>query len=291
MLTITSSLYFSSLSKDLLSKLLSLGESLVVELLQTVSGVTSLSDRQYFKTLHPSLALKIADGENEPSLMVHQRKVSEVNTHDVDEMERIGNCVLEMLKSNADIASVVSVFFLQCLEHISKELCKTTNYKSGNAVNESQQAAAGSEENTGTKSSSLLLHFEQNIDHSQEEAYTSALVLYITAALCEQMSDDVLKQVELPVLLSTISTIVGCHAQFAERLLNGQDQTSILQITGPSLESLLGGPITLSIAFGLLSAILGGAREVNWYLHIILILYIWHLNTELHIPFTCICYL
>lgn len=219
--------------------------------------MTCEGESELFETLSSSLILKCSDSTNELSL-VHQ---NEESTQDVHQMERVGSCVLDLFKSNADVANQLGTFFLQCLEHLAEELCKTTNYKSVKDLNVSQVTVAGREEKKNPKSSSVLLDCEQD---SHLEAYNNALVLYITAALCEHVTEDVLKSADLHTLLTTISTVVGCHAHFCSNTLTKQHGSSILQITGPSLEELLGGPITLNIAFGLLSAILGGAREVRF---------------------------
>lgn len=249
--SVTCRTYFSSLhsslSKDVLFKLLSVSESsVVVSFLEIVSGV---SENKQFKTLHPTLALNIINDAQELSL-VYQNKAHSLG---VDEMERIGNCVLEILKTN--VSDVVGVFFLQCLDHIAEELYKETNYTMPNVLIPQSTPASVS---TNKKSSTVLLECEQNLG---VESYNNTLVLYIIAALCEHMSNDVLNGADLRSLLLTISTIVGCHSHYFTQ--SSKKQEKMFQITGPSLESLLGGPITLSISFGLLSAILGGAREVS----------------------------
>lgn len=128
------------------------------------------------------------------------------------------------------------------------------------------------------RSSSLLLECEElNRGLSHTQAYRTMLVLYVTAALCEHMTDDVLQSIsDVSLLLQTISTVVSCHAHFVslekasrvgvDRSSRGSGGQAFLLTTGGAvadLEVLPGGSITLSIVFGLLSAILGGDRKVS----------------------------
>ena len=113
----------------------------------------------------------------------------------------------------------------------------------------------------------LLLACEEpshGLSHSQ--SYHNALVLYVTAALCEHMSNDILQGIgELCLLLEAISAIVGCHAHFVSDDSAGRNRGGLLLVPAacPDLEELPGGSISLSIVFGLLSALLGKEREVR----------------------------
>lgn len=102
------------------------------------------------------------------------------------------------------------------------------------------------------------------------------------------MSSEVLLSVKMPPLLEAISSIVSCHARFVTpasdkaTIIGGSVGSQspgsggkkkgtagggrgLLLVLGEGcdLDELPGGSITLSIVFGLLSAILGGGREVS----------------------------
>ena len=125
------------------------------------------------------------------------------------------------------------------------------------------------------------------------QSYHNALVLYTTAALCEHMSSEVLQSVKMSLLLEAVSSIVGSHAHFVSPPPPpGSEKTTSFGTSvdssqscgkesgkkgasggkglflmvgggGRDLDELPGSSITLSIVFGLLSAILGGGREVS----------------------------
>ena len=107
------------------------------------------------------------------------------------------------------------------------------------------------------------------------------------------MSSEVLLSVKIPHLLEAISSIIGCHAYFVSpasekattaNTTGGLDSQSSGKNTsrkkraagrglllvvggggggGGDLDELPGSSITLSMVLGLLSAILGGGREVS----------------------------
>ena len=98
------------------------------------------------------------------------------------------------------------------------------------------------------------------------------------------MSNEVLQSVQLPLLLEAVSSIVGCHAHFVSPAsdrtttsgipgggigsgskggIGGERLLLVTAAGGPNLDELPGSSITLSIVFGVLSAVLGGGREVR----------------------------
>lgn len=104
------------------------------------------------------------------------------------------------------------------------------------------------------------------------------------------MSSELLLSVKIPLLLEAMSSIVGCHAHFVSPATEKAATTNILDSQSPGKsnggkksaagrglllvvggggegggdqDELPGSSITLSIVLGLLSAILGGGREVS----------------------------
>ncbi len=75
----------------------------------------------------------------------------------------------------------------------------------------------------------------------------------------------------MPLLLEAMSSIISCHAYFVSpdtgkaTTIGGGGGRGLLLVVGGgrNLDELPGSSITLSIVFGLLSAILGGGREVR----------------------------
>ena len=216
-----------------------------------------------FKGVEPALALSC----DEHSGLVVERLTEgeEFKMYSVERMESAATCILDLLKSGLESGNIPGILFIECLLHVAVVLCRTIGYDAsatavGARVKEMTEAHLGSKRQEVTRdTNSDLLECELNpIAPSRREAYGNASVLYLMAALCEQMSREVLEQVELRKLLEMMSVVVSCHARFVSK---GRS-SSLLLVAGPDLEELLGGPITLSVVFGLLSAILSGAREV-----------------------------
>lgn len=223
--------------------------------------------------------------------------------HSVHEMEKVGNGVIALLSLELKHDNLLGLFFIHCLQHLASVLSiqtRTTIPDSG--LNDSTRSVHRSE-GTETKSSlgtsvkptttftneqgnsqtsikdssvgnsmtslsldtqstsSILLECESKLPPSRSEAYSNSLVLYITASICESLSSSLLEQTELPDLLSALATVISCHAHFVTRPDKKTD--TLLFDEESSLDDILGGPITLSIAFGLLSTIMGGVIEVG----------------------------
>ena len=106
-------------------------------------------------------------------------------------------------------------------------------------------------EDKGT--SNVLLEMESR--HSQ--SFSSTLVLYVAAALCENAGETILTEVDNVTLVGSLVAIIKCHA------INATRKLEVVRITeGNNVERLVGDHVTLSIAFGLLSAIMTANKEV-----------------------------
>ena len=98
------------------------------------------------------------------------------------------------------------------------------------------------------------------------ESYRRSLALYLMAALSEENTSHVLEQTDTTALLEILAVAVECHAHITSRTnesLSSSSPSVSLLVVGPDLDHMLGGPITLSIALGYLSAILTGANQVE----------------------------
>ena len=171
-----------------------------------------------------------------------------------EEMERVGCGVVTLLTSELKQDGLVGSFFLLCLRHLSSILAQQTRtperQESSVSPTERRETAP-----TSSSTASTLLVCEARLPPSLAEAFSNSLVLYITAALCEEHSSTVIEQVCLPDLLTCLASLVASHARYCE----GMGKV-VLRRDSP--DEVLGGPITLSVAFGLLSALLSGAVQV-----------------------------
>ena len=251
--------------KEVLLKLLQPADR--VSLLKVVAHMPLLSgdyeSGRSFKGVEPALAL----GCDEDSGLILERLTEgeRLKVYNVDRMESVANCIMDLLKSDLKSSNITGSVFTECLLHVAVVLCNATGYNASatavaGRVKEMAEARVGLKrpEATGETNSDLLECEWSSSAAGQSEAYGNAVVLYLMAALCEQLSSEVLLQVELHRLMEAMSVVVGCHARFVSE----EKSSGLLLMPMPDLDKLLGGPITLSVVFGLLSAILGGAREV-----------------------------
>ena len=219
-----------------------------------------------FKAVHSSVALQC--NKNGDLTVKCLSEEGRLKSQDTERMESVANSVISLVETDLKYNCIPGLFFTECLQHIAVTLCRSTGH---NASNTSLSSKVKKEGNIQSRqmhqksddSCSTLLELEQVLEVPvHTEAYSNALVLYLIAALCEHMGDTVLQQSQLHDLVEVMSVIVNCHARFVSK--EPSQKSDILLVTaGPDLEKLLGGSITLSIVFGLLSAILGGARQVQ----------------------------
>ena len=230
------------------------------------------------KEIHCEFSLSLAKQPRDKLVVKPQSDLQALQSLDSSRMESVGNCVLDLVQRDFKSSEIPSLLFLQCLHCLSSQLCQSSGYtRPPLSLPTSTQPSlsptansqgAKSESSQSTQSSTLLLACEEpghGLSHSQ--SYQNALVLYVTAALCEHMSNDILKGIsELCLLLEAISAIVGCHAHFVSEASAGRSSGGHLLLVPaacPDLDKLPGGSISLSIVCGLLSALLGGEREVS----------------------------
>ena len=213
-----------------------------------------------FKPVCLGIALQY-DGKDGSLTLEHLREEGRLESYNTGRMESVANCIVTLVESDLNSDQIPGLFFTECLQHIAVVLCKSAGHDAS-YTSLTGRTDGSQKHHTHDGSNSTLLELEQVLEvPTHTEAYSHTLVLYLIAALCERMSNEVLQQSQLHNLIEVISVIVNCHARFISE--PGQNSDKLLVATEPNLEKLLGGSITLSIVFGLLSAILGGAREVK----------------------------
>ena len=104
-------------------------------------------------------------------------------------------------------------------------------------------------------SRSVLVEWEAERSRREGSSASSIMVLYVVAAVCEQLGRELLEQVDIVSLLPVLAGVVGSHARCLK-------PSPLQQLLCASPVELTGGPVTLSITLGLLSAILAQRSEV-----------------------------
>ena len=273
--TIQLFLFCSSKCREVVLRILKPSSSTaIVTFLKFVSGIRDHDcDELCLKQLHPGFSLTLAKDPHRKLVVEPQSDLLALQSLDSSRMESVGNCVLNLIQCDFKLSPIPGMLFLQCLNHLSSQLCQTAGYTPPSlspSQLSSHHATASKEtvkEPSLSTSSTLLLACEETSHGpSHSQAYHNALVLYVTAALCEHMSSDILQSIsEVRLLLEAVLVIVCSHAHFVSEARGIGDGSSLLLVAAasPDLEELPGGSISLSIVFGLLSAILGGEREVR----------------------------
>ena len=197
----------------------------------------------------------------------------------VGRMESVGQAMLELVGTEIKSGGLLGEFFLECLTRVAAILCLDVNYEPQLlSIRKEMKSLTLPETTKKSKyASSALLAVEQKMSSpTQREAFHRSLVLYLTAALSENLTAAVLEQTDVAQLLEVLSVVVGCHAHFVTSKQGSPSPSSSsplnLLVVQPDLGELLGGPITLSIGLGYLSAILGAAEVslLQSYIHKIL---------------------
>ena len=245
----------------LVSVINSLDSSSVLEFLRCVSGLLlTQQKRAGWVTVSPEISIECSSEGGVLCVRSVSGEVGEMWS--VGRMERVGQAILSLVATELKSSQLLGRFFLSCLTSVVAILCLDTSYSPPHpSVQEDMKLLSRSTE-ASTTSSTVLLDVERKMKGaSGPEAYHRSLVLYLTAALSESFTDDVLEQSDTVQLLSVLSVAVKCHAHFVTSKHESSSSVDLLQIQ-PDLDRMLGGPITLSIAVGYLSAILGGAKKV-----------------------------
>lgn len=237
---------FSGCVKQVLVKVLnSVTRSEIVSFLCCVCNIPKQSTIT-FRTLNSDLMLS-STGSPSKLTIAHKSESEEL-----DLMESIGQHVIQLLQSDLNSDGLVGSFFIECLNHLASILCQDAKVD--------KQVSSESNLSPSSVSSSALLECENNMPRSDSEVIHVASTLYITAALCEHMSEQVIKEMDLPSFLETCRIIMRCHAKFLDST-SGRGVVQILE--SADAKEIIGGPVTLNIVLGMLSAILGENREVR----------------------------
>lgn len=184
----------------------------------------------------------------------------------VEKMESLGQAILELVGTEIKSRQLLGQFFVECLTCIAATLCLGMDYQTHLPSVQREMTQMKTTRKQSDGASSVLLDVEQRMAKpSPTEAFHHSLWLYLTAALSENKTSEVLEQTDTSQLLNVLSVVVECHAHLVARKQDNSSSSSPppnLLVIQPDLDQMLGGPITLSIALGYLSALLGGARQV-----------------------------
>ena len=185
----------------------------------------------------------------------------------VEKMESVGKAILELVGTELKSSRLLGQFFIECLTYVVAILCQDVNYQTElpSVQKEMKQLTSMRTAKTSKSASPALLAIERRMrEPTQREAFQHSLALYLTAAFSENMTSEVLAQADMVQLLQVLAVVIECHAHLVTRKQYSRTSSSPLNllVVKPDLSEMLGGPITLSIALGYLSAILGGARQV-----------------------------
>ena len=200
-------------------------------------------------------------------LCVERVRGGEGEIWSVERMEEDGRAMVELLGTVLRPSQLTGQFFLECLTCVAAILCQDLGYQS-QAPNirteiKAMSSMKKSQKSSKSSASSVLLDIEEKSQElTQAESYRRSLILYLTAALSEEKTSDILEQTDTRQLLQLLAVVVDCHAHIVMRKENEMSSSLNLLVVQPDLDQMLGGPITLSIALGYFSAILTGANQV-----------------------------
>ena len=202
--------------------------------------------------------------------------VGRVGVGSVERMEKDGGAIVELLGTILAPSQLIGGFFTECLTCVVTFLCMDIGYQTQSSRIKTEIKSHLSVQvdpklsKSSSAASSVLLDIEKETgERKQAELYHRSLALYLTAALSEERTSTVLQQTDTTELLEILAVAVECHAHTVTRKNQTLSSSVDLLVVQPDLDSMLGGPISLSIALGYLSAILAGADQVrcNTLLH------------------------
>ena len=166
-------------------------------------------------------------------------------------MSEIGTCITDLVEGELKLTGIKSTLFAYCMEYIGNLLAS----EAGLQKTKRQETAQPKKE----ASSSTLLDWERSSMHSSEAvSFSNALVLYVVASLCEGMDIDTIRTLDLQSTVQALALLVKSHGIHHQK----EKHISTRQEEGKETGLLTGGHVTLSIAFGLLSAILASEKKV-----------------------------
>ena len=183
-------------------------------------------------------------------LGVHPQRPHDMEEEEIGECGRMEDLASAVVKLLGDLKScdLLGPLFLTVMGRLKMVLENESLSANGcDTAREDEQAMKDSP--------SVLLEWEAKRSMRHESTSSSIMVLYVVAAVCEQMGSELLEQVDTISLLPVLAGVVGCHARCLK-------PSTPQQLLGASPVELTGGPVTLSITLGLLSAILAQKSEV-----------------------------
>ena len=215
-----------------------------------------------FKSLSNCLLLTCDDINGE--IIVKFNDSSELYSSQL--MEDIGSSMVELLTGDLKNTAIFGPFFVSCLKQLSFLLSKECGLKKsvmkrGQKLLTRDETPQTMKQQETNVTSTVLLDWEEVSTNSERQNFSNTLLLYVIAALCESMDKNVIEELDKPMLLETLLSIVQCHSHCVSdtsRVLTTTEESSLFY-------KLTGGHVTLSIAFGLLSATLAGSQQVRCY--------------------------
>ena len=186
-----------------------------------------------------------------------------------ERMERDGKAILELLGKLFKSSHLIGQFFLECLTRVAAILCRDVDHLPTvprvKLEMKTLSSLQGPLNQSEPSASSVLLDIERDTHQlSQAESYHRSLALYLTAALSEERTSDVIEQADQETLLQVLAVVIECHAHLVTRKKKTLSDSLVdLLVVQPDLQSVLGGSITLSVALSYLSAILTAANKVR----------------------------
>ena len=249
-----------------------------VQLLRHLAGMPpSRAGGVRWVPVSPEVSLRFETGWR--GLCVERVKGGEGEIWSVERMEEDGRAMVELLGIVLRSSQLTGQFFLECLTCVAAILCQDLGYQSQapNIRTEIKAMSSMKKSQKSSATSSVLLDIEgKSQELTQAESYRRSLALYLTAALSEEKTSDILEQTDTRRLLQLLAVVVDCHAHIVTRKKNKMSSSLNLLVVQPDLDQMLGGPITLSIALGYISAILTGANQVCNFKNIFSTLNIFH---------------
>ena len=172
-------------------------------------------------------------------------------------MSKIGTCITELVEGELKSTGINTSLFMHCLEYMGMLLVRESGLQQGKEEKTTHNSTLMDEPQH--ESSTLLLEWEESTSTCTSEAvrFSNALVLYVLASLCEGMDLETMKSFDLHSMMQSLVLIVKSHSFYCKR-----DVMLIRDEEAELLGNLTGGHVTLSIAFGLLSAVLASDDKV-----------------------------
>lgn len=252
--------------KDLLINVInSMDSNSVILFLRHMAGMPPLSEGMVeWTSVSPFVSI---EWPSEEGKVLRVRCVSDGEGRwSVEKMESLGRAIMELVGTEIKSHQLLGKFFVECLTCVTATLCLDVDHRSSLPSIQREMKKMKATRKASDGASSVLLDVEERMaTPTPAEAFQHSLWLYLTAALSENKTSEVLEQTDISQLLSILSVVVECHAHLVTRKSDNCSSSSSppnLLVIQPNLDQILGGPITLSIALGYLSALLGGARQV-----------------------------